>query len=75
MTDKEKKLNTLIASAMCFLEDIEDISMTCGRIGSGGATVKELNQAYEEGRYVDGDATIHTAQMAWRILEKARGLL
>jgi hypothetical protein len=43
----------------------------CGGIGADGATLKELNDVAVQGHNFADDAGYHTAQLAWRTLEKA----
>jgi len=70
-TDEKKcarcpHLETAIENAMDKLTN-----MPCGKIGVNSATMAELDDCAEQGRYCNDDAVYHISQRAWLILQEA----
>ena len=54
------------------LEAMDVLSQaSCGAIGPDGATMEEMEEAWEAGGTYDDDAYYDTCQHAWRLLEMA----
>jgi hypothetical protein len=61
------QLEPLVGRRLALLIDAMDLltQIPQGAVGDGGATLKEIQDAEQNGRCVEDDATYHVVQSAW----------